>query len=595
MSPNPPFVERLRQELLDGAGRYERQRRRRLRAAGTVGAIAVLIAAIGLAIREPSGMIRAGDDPTSTTTTPTTGETVGSTTSTTRSEEANGCRAGATPQNRDSSGLDALVGYYNRHDANRMVAFIGDGIVIDPSLEPGRTEPYPSVAAWLEAAAEVEDRFEIEGYGAGAPLGLFVRRTNLRLTEVGIDSLSITMSIWPGDSCEARIEVRDVISSPDPCAFEVLIGGEEDCAGPFEPRMVHHAVWTGSELLIHGGQSGTHTDPLLRSGLAFDPATGAWRDLAPSPVFVGGWPPNDAYWTGKRMIVAGMTPDPAADGADSDGQAIRVLSYYPDDDRWSVSEPLPEERLIGPGATAFSGSELFLFGGSNNDPLDTAWSFDLETDTWRQLPDPGIPAVEESAGVWTGTEAVFHGGYTVGGTDNIHVAFDPETRQWRELPDDGGHWIQSHRLIWTGSEIVVTGGHAGPSHDAGLRIFDPATETWRRSAPIPVPATEDPAAAWTGDRLLLWGGHATYGGLDDDGDHVMGTGAIYEPDTDSWTILNGSSLDDRCHHSGTWIDDAYVVFGGITDCGNPGVLATGTGAVHRPDTGEWEPLTRSGD
>lgn len=49
-------------------------------------------------------------------------------------------------------------------------------------------------------------------------------------------------------------------------------------------------------------------------------------------------------------------------------------------------------------------------------------------------------------------------------------------------------------------------------------------------------------------------------------------------------------MSDRCDHSGTWIDDAVVVFGGMTVCGDPHVLASGRAARYDPVADEWTEL-----
>jgi hypothetical protein len=67
------------------------------------------------------------------------------------------------------------------------------------------------------------------------------------------------------------------------------------------PRSGHMAVWTGSEMLIFGGE--TATGP-TSTGAAFHPGTGKWRPLAnvgsPLPRSEG-----SGVWSGTELLVFG--------------------------------------------------------------------------------------------------------------------------------------------------------------------------------------------------------------------------------------------------------------------------------------------------
>lgn len=57
--------------------------------------------------------------------------------------------------------------------------------------------------------------------------------------------------------------------------------------GPLAAREQHVAVWTGEEMVVWGGAltgEPSTLPPLADDGAAYDPAAGAWRALAPSPL-----------------------------------------------------------------------------------------------------------------------------------------------------------------------------------------------------------------------------------------------------------------------------------------------------------------------
>ncbi len=475
-------------------------------------------------------------------------------------------------------GIDLETGrilrLYNAYNDAALVEVIGDGPVLDPSLEPGSPGRYPSVAAWLVAARATGDRLDDRGYGFTEPFQLLVRRRNDGLAAAGIDSVTLTLHMWVRQDCEVRVEAGDEISSPDPCAFARLFQADPQpagCTAPFAPRAMHGAVWTGEEVLVFGGVAATDSSPPYRSGWGFTPATGEWRELAPAPVVLQPWPVLRALWAGDRMLVV---------GAEDQTWKLTVLGYDPAADAWSVARA-PEGRNTV-GAAVWTGSELLLVGGDLNAWDDTAWAYEPAGDRWRQLADPGIPAVEGMEGVWTGAEAIFYGGYGAGPP----VAYDPATGGWRRLAAPPQEAPIGHELIWTGDRVVLFSGHVGPSHPNRVLSYDPLADAWEVSEPIPIAPRERLAAAWSADRLLLWGGYATYGEVP----RPAADGAAYVPATDSWHVLPPAPLSGRCDHSGTWTGTTFIVFGGLDRCGSPGVLALGDAASYDPASGTWELL-----
>ncbi len=109
------------------------------------------------------------------------------------------------------------------------------------------------------------------------------------------------------------------------------------------------AVWDGRELLVTGAGA------KAQSGYAFDPTTNRWRRLAPLPrPRVGA----SALWTGSRLILwGGQNFAASLPGGLRDG-----LAYDPRTDRWSA---IPKSPLRSSGsAIAWTGRALLVFGGS---------------------------------------------------------------------------------------------------------------------------------------------------------------------------------------------------------------------------------------
>ena len=72
-------------------------------------------------------------------------------------------------------------------------------------------------------------------------------------------------------------------------------------------RINHTGVWTGSELLVFGGKS-KRLSNYFQGVVAFNPETKSWRNYAnassPEERHL-----HSAVWTGSSMIVFGGEPD----------------------------------------------------------------------------------------------------------------------------------------------------------------------------------------------------------------------------------------------------------------------------------------------
>src|SRR2546425_3013348 len=92
-------------------------------------------------------------------------------------------------------------------------------------------------------------------------------------------------------------------------------------------RFGHTAVWTGSRMVVWGGNDGLSGPNGINTGSRYDPAADAWD---PTPTSTTGAPSNryqhTAVWTGSRMIVWGGYSYPSL--LDTGGR------YDPETDTW---------------------------------------------------------------------------------------------------------------------------------------------------------------------------------------------------------------------------------------------------------------------
>jgi hypothetical protein len=121
------------------------------------------------------------------------------------------------------------------------------------------------------------------------------------------------------------------------------------------PRFADSAVWDGSELLVVGG------GPNARSAFAYSPAHNHWRRLAPVP---SGRVGASAVWTGTHLLLWGGQKPGASDALP------KGLAYDPRANRWSTLPSTPFHALYG-SEVAWTGTALLVWGGEIGTPAGT--------------------------------------------------------------------------------------------------------------------------------------------------------------------------------------------------------------------------------
>jgi len=332
-----------------------------------------------------------------------------------------------------------------------------------------------------------------------------------------------------------------------------------------DPRSGHTAVWTGSEMIVWGGDSNT--------GGRYDPSTDTWsstsRGAGVPPVSFSYHP--TAIWTGSEMIVWG-------------GDSNTGGRYNPSTDTWTPTSTGPGVPSARRDHTAvWTGTEMIVWGGSVPGLSSTGGRYNPSTDTWTPTSTgPDLPAARRyHTAVWTGHEMIVWGGdanpflFSQGGR------YDPSTDTWAALSLGVNFSRERHTAVWTGREMIVWGGVGSTFQnpmDSGGR-YDPSTDTWATTststgAPSARVAHE---AVWTGREMIVWGGFGS-------GSIAVGSGARYDPSTDTWVATSTSSGVPwaRGSHTAIWTGTEMIVWGGFD-----GRQLVGTGGRYDPSTDTW--------
>lgn len=338
----------------------------------------------------------------------------------------------------------------------------------------------------------------------------------------------------------------------------------------FLGRSAHTAVWTGTQMIVFGGENVFAGESRMSTAASYRPATDSWSLM--STVGARARARHSAVWTGTRMIVWGGRPN----DSDSAGEA-----YDPETDTWSsiASVDAPPARSSGHSAV-WTGTEMIVWGGiaSGGTRYNTGGRYDPTLNRWRTMSTTGAPSPRSAhVAVWTGTEMVVWGG---GSTSTLAdgAAYDPARDAWRPVTGTGAPTARlGARAIWTGAVMIVWGGGGGADlggaerHDGG--VYDPARDAWTLFATPASRSVKLNAAVWTGAAMMVWGGSTGSGP-----EVYLNEGAAFEPAVSRLTLLPTIGAPTRrTSPSAVWTGSEMIVWGGYE-----GTSVASTGARYRP-------------
>lgn len=400
------------------------------------------------------------------------------------------------------------------------------------------------------------------------------------------------------------------------------------------PRELHSAIWTGSTMIVWGGQI-SPSGGFLNSGGIYDPNLDQWTastSLINAPIERAG---HTAIWTGSEMIIWGdqiFIPEERFSGG----------RYNPATDSWSATTQTGAPQIYSGHTAIWTGSEMIVWGGDICTPptcealpsYKIGGRYNPQTDSWIPTNSSGTPEARYGhKAVWTGTEMIVWGGSIIGAGDSITGArYDPAIDSWQSMSIVDAP-ITNDAAVWTGTEFIVlgdasspppyitTGGKYNPSTDSwtstsivnapesragftavwtgtevimwgGSRSFlyfssggryNPSTDTWLPTGMNNVPEGRSAfTAEWTGSKMIIWGGY-------NDIDGYLQTGGQYNPNTDSWTATSlNQAAEARTYHSSVWTGSEMIIWGGTN---GPSSLATG--ARYNPSNDTWTPISTS--
>jgi hypothetical protein len=288
-------------------------------------------------------------------------------------------------------------------------------------------------------------------------------------------------------------------------------------------RELHTAVWTGTKMIVWGGQ-GPNGNTYQNSGGLYDPSNDTWA--ATASVLATTLTPrinHTAVWTGTYMVVWGGYNLVANTSLANGGR------YDPVQNLWfpvsTTNEPLPRDLAVA----VWTGSTMIIWGGrpvpaSSNSFANTGGRYDPNADSWdpTAMQTVGAPSARRShTGVVSANNMIVWGGRSAAGAENTGATYLAGTNTWVATPTFGAptpRFLHS-AIITSSSDMIVWGGFDGAAPLGTGAILRASDNTW---VPLVMPGAPSPrlghTAVWTGNRMIIWGGDNSTNRLDTGGE-----------------------------------------------------------------------------
>jgi len=322
-----------------------------------------------------------------------------------------------------------------------------------------------------------------------------------------------------------------------------------------EARQLHTAVWAGSEMIVWGGIADFPFGD-LNSGGRYDPATNSW---IPTNTYNVPVPRSfhTAVWSGSEMIVWG------GNGQDIFSSTLNTGGRYdPATDSWAATDVADAPQPRDLHTAVWTGSEMIIWGGTGDFiNFNDGGRYNPGTDSWIAMTSIAPYPRYLHTAVWTGTHMIVWGGNSDAGLLSTGGKYNPNTNTWTETSTTNAPTERDyHTAVWSGNQMIVWGGeddNFGRLNTGGR--YDPIANSWTATNTANAPsAREFHTAVWATSEMIVWGG-------EDDNFSLPRAGGKYNPVTNSWMATTDIAPDGRFNHSAIWTGTQMIVWGGQGD------------------------------
>ena len=222
-------------------------------------------------------------------------------------------------------------------------------------------------------------------------------------------------------------------------------------------------------MVVWGGFDGTN---FLATGGQYSPTANNWL-----PVTASGAPAARAdaaaVWSGTEMLIWG--------GQFILGGVTNFLNtggrYSPNANTWQTLPATGAPAARYDHTAVWSGDEMIVWGGETlTGKTNSGARYQPVVNTWTPLPMTTAPSSRaQHTAVWAGSQMIIWGGYD--GTNEVNTGgrYEPLRDTWTATSITGTNVAtarQRHTAVWSGTEMIVWAG----------RIFNGLNDTFLDSA-----------------------------------------------------------------------------------------------------------------
>ncbi len=197
-------------------------------------------------------------------------------------------------------------------------------------------------------------------------------------------------------------------------------------------RASHSAVWADNltSMIVWGGIG--FSDSGLNSGGVYAFANDTWN-ATPTLGAPSGRNSHSAIWTGSEMIVWGGNNNLGPPNySTNDGARLNPISLT-----WTPTTQLNAPQPRYQHVAVWTGTEMIIWGGINSTFVNTGGRYNPNANSWAPTPTTaGVPKARTAhTAVWTGTEMIIFGGSgTKAFYQNTIGRYNPSSNAWVNSP-----------------------------------------------------------------------------------------------------------------------------------------------------------------
>jgi hypothetical protein len=418
------------------------------------------------------------------------------------------------------------------------------------------------------------------------------------------------MVIWGGDSSSPTFLQSGGRYDPvhDRWGATSVLGAPFGRSGP-------SVVWTGTKMIIFGGYDFVHESQWTDTGGQYDPLLDQWSATRTGSDVPGRRNTHTAVWTGSEMLVW---------GGNTSTNPVRGVRYDPATDLWrpmGTSGVPPIARSAH--SAVWDGSGMIVFAGYVPPYTDTQSRYAPATDSWTPIAAATgvVQARGGHAAVWTGREMIIWGGSIVP-TNPVYTRtggrYDPFWNAWSPTAIDANTPLAHNQFstVWTGRSMILWGGVPAPSSSGsycgcpeGRLVYRDADGDGFGNAAVTAPSCDGSAPPGyalegtdcdDGDATVHPGAAEVCDGKDDDCDGAIDEGGAALCDDADCCTLDACTAS-ACVHAPNTAAPIFTQEPSLGACpvlwppdhGYADFTVAGTGAVAEPVPGGCEIATLS--